>query len=474
MGENKETQGMMRRKSDILLFLFPITWDAILVFLSFPAAYWIRFYSGLLPTTKGIPHLHPYMLISVFAMMVWVTVFYLLGVYDTKNVYPFIDEAYDVVKGIIVSTLIILAPVFFYRAFTFSRIVMLLGCVLGGVLVITGKILLRGFRLFLYKKGMGVRNACIVGTGNRAEEVLSRFRKNAMIGYRLVGQVIEKEEKGAQDIPVLGNPFQIREIVRKEKINMLLLTFPLSHHKETAKILLRCDGLPVDIRFVPDPYELLTSRIGYYELNGFSLLGIKEFPLTYWNAILKRAFDVVISGLLIILFSPLILLISTIIKLTSEGPLFYRQKRVGKDGALFDIIKFRSMRIDAEEQTGPVFASESDSRTTEIGKILRKWSIDELPQLLNVLEGNMSLVGPRPERPEFVERFGEEIFRYVERHKVKPGITGWAQVNGLRGDTSIKERAKYDLYYIENWSIGFDIKVLLRTLNAITAGENAY
>jgi exopolysaccharide biosynthesis polyprenyl glycosylphosphotransferase len=464
----------MRKRSDILLFLLPITWDAILVFLSFPVAYRIRFYSGLLPITKGIPHLHPYVLISVFAMMVWTTVFYLLGVYDTKNVYPFVDEVYDVVKGIIVGTLIILAPVFFYRAFTFSRIVMLLGCALGGTLVITGKILLRGFRLFLYQKGMGVRNACVVGTGNRAEEVISRFRKNAMTGYRLVGQVIEKEEQGDQDLPILGNSLQIREIVKREKINMVLLTFPLSQHKETAKILVRCDGLPVDIRFVPDPYELLTSRIGYYELNGFSLLGIKEFPLTYWNALLKRTFDIVVSGLLIILFSPVILVMSTIIKLTSEGPLFYRQKRVGKDGTLFDIIKFRSMRTNAEEQTGPIFASESDPRTTRIGRILRKWSIDELPQLLNVLEGNMSLVGPRPERPEFAERFGEEIFRYVERHKVKPGITGWAQVNGLRGDTSIKERANYDLYYIENWSIGFDIKVLLRTLSAIMARENAY
>lgn len=493
----------MRRKSDILLFLLPIMWDGILIFVSFPLAYWVRFYSGLIPITKGIPRLLPYLLVGVFALMVWLIIFYLFGVYDTRKVYSFVDETYEVVKGAFIGTVFILAPIFFYRAFTFSRIVMALGCSLGGVLIVFGKVILKGVRLILYHKGIGIRRACIVGGGERATEVIAKF-KNPLSGYSLVGQVIDQVEYGSRDpqrlrldgsrgshlprekgreiasvradssVPVLGNLYEIREVIEKHKIDLLLITFPLAQHRETAKILLRCNGLGVEIRFVPDPYELLTSRIGYYEIDGFSLLGIREFPLTDWNALLKRGFDIVLSGMLLLLFSPLFLLISIIIKLSSRGPLFYRQQRVGKDGKVFHIIKFRSMRIGAEELTGPIFASQRDPRVTRIGSFLRRWGIDELPQLFNVLKGNMSLVGPRPERPEFVERFGDEIFRYFERHKVKPGITGWAQVHGLRGNTSIKERVKYDLYYIENWSFGLDIKILLRTLSATIKGENAY
>ncbi len=454
----------------------PIIWDAILIGISFLFAYWIRFYSELIPLIegRGIPPLKPYLLISGFALMVWLIIFYLSGFYDTKKIYSLLDETYEVLKGIVVGTIIVLAPIFFYRAFTFSRIVMFLSCILAGILIIIGKIILRAIRSTLYHRGIGVMNACVIGGGEKAKEVIRKFKQTPMTRYKLIGQIIEEGEKGEEKLPILGDFFQIREIIENYKIGMLLITFPLSQHKKTAKILLRCSGLPVEIRFVPDPYELLTSRIGYYELDGFSLLGLKEFPLTYWNALLKRTFDILISGIFIILSTPVILVISFFVKLSSPGPLFYRQKRVGKDRKIFNIIKFRSMFINAEQFTGPIFASMEDPRVTKIGKILRKWSFDEIPQLFNVLIGNMSLVGPRPERPEFVEKFSEEIIRYFERHRVRPGITGWAQVNGFRGDTSIKERVKYDLYYIENWSFNFDIKILLRTFGATITKKNAY
>lgn len=466
----------MRRKSDILLFLVPIIWDAVLITTSFLLAYWTRFYSGLIPLIKGrgIPRLEPYLLISGFALLVWLIIFYLSGLYDTKKTYSLLDETYEVLKGIIAGTIIVLAPIFFYRAFTFSRIVMFLSCILGGILIIIGKIILRAIRIILHRHGIGVINACVIGGGEKAKEVICKFSKNPITRYKLIGQVVEKGEEEEKKLPILGSFFQIREIIENNKIDMLLITFPLSQYKKTAKILLLCNGLPVELRFVPDPYELLTSKIGYYEIDGFSLLGLKEFPLTYWNTLLKRIFDVTTSSIFIIFLSPIIFVLSILVKLGSRGPLFYRQKRVGKDGKTFDIIKFRSMFVNAEQSTGPVFASYKDQRVTKIGRVLRRWSIDELPQLFNVLKGNMSLVGPRPERPEFAEKFGEEIIRYFERHRVCPGITGWAQVNGFRGDTSIKERVKYDLYYIENWSLNFDIKILLRTIGAAITGENAY
>ncbi len=467
----------MRRKSNTLLLLVSIIWDVSLINISFLLAYWIRFCSGVIPLVEGNgipPSLRPYVLISVFALMVWGTIFYLSGLYDTKKIYSLLDEIYEVLKGVFIGTILVLAPIFFYRAFTFSRIVMFLSCLLAGILVIIGKIVLRTIRTTLYRHGIGVLNACVVGKGERAKEVLFKFKQNPIVRYNLVGQVIEKGEKGEEELPILGNIFQIREIIKKNKIDMLLITFPLSQQKKIAKILLRCDELPVEIRFVPDPYELLTSRIGYYELDGFSLLGLKEFPLTYWNALLKRTFDIFVSSILIVITAPIILCVSVLVKLDSSGPLFYRQKRVGKNGKQFYIIKFRSMFVNAEQFTGPIFASYGDPRVTKIGKMIRRWSFDEFPQLFNVLEGNMSLVGPRPERPEFVKKFGNEIIRYFERHRVSPGITGWAQVNGLRGDTSIKERVKYDLYYIENWSLNFDMKILLRTFGATITKENAY
>ncbi|MBI4723079.1 MAG: undecaprenyl-phosphate glucose phosphotransferase [Candidatus Stahlbacteria bacterium] len=480
---------MKNNKIHIFLFLLPICWDAVLIFFSFPLAHWVRFYSNLIPITKGIPRLYPYLLISAFAVVVWIIIFYLSGLYDTKKATHFIDETFDVLKGVFMGTIILLAPIFFYRAFTFSRIVMVLGCFIGGVLVIIGKASMRYVKALLYQKGIGIRSTCIVGPIERATDIIDKLQNNTIAGFRIIGQIVDEEAKqnkvqssefkvqktnNQKLIPVLGEIYDIRKIVEQNKIDMLLITFPLSQYQKVAKIILRCSGMPVEIRFIPDPYELLTSRIGYYELEGYILLGIKEFPLTYWNVLLKRVFDIGASSFLILICSPIILLISVMIKFTSDGPLFYRQKRVGKDNKIFDILKFRSMYENAEQLTGPIFASADDTRVTKIGKALRRWSIDEIPQLFNVFKGDMSLVGPRPERPEFVKKFATEIIRYFERHRVSPGVTGWAQVNGLRGDTSIKERVKYDLYYVENWSLGLDIKILLRTFRAIIVGKNAY
>lgn len=464
----------MRRKGEIIFFLLPVILDALFIVIAFSISYWLRFYSLLFPLSKEIPTIIPYLLLSLFTLVLWTTLFYLSGLYDTKKVWGIFDEIYDVLKNIIIGVLILLAPIFFYRTFTFSRLVILFACILSGILIILNKIFMRWLRILLCRKGIGVKNTCIIGTHERAKEVIEKFKKSRIVRYKLVGQIIKKGEEPSPDLPVLGDPHDIQKIIIENKIDLLIITFPLSHYKETAKLLLRCAGLPVELRFVPDPYELLTSRIGYYDLGGFVLLGLREFPLSDWDILLKRTFDIVVSGLLIITFFPIGLIISISIKFSSPGPVFYRQKRVGKDGKLFNILKFRSMVSNAEQLTGPIFATSSDSRTTRIGRIIRRWSIDELPQFINVFVGHMSIVGPRPERPEFVEKFSEEIHRYLERHKLSPGITGWAQINGLRGDTSIKERVKYDLYYIENWSFNSDIKICLKTLVSSIKGENAY
>jgi exopolysaccharide biosynthesis polyprenyl glycosylphosphotransferase len=225
---------------------------------------------------------------------------------------------------------------------------------------------------------------------------------------------------------------------------------------------------------VPDMLELMTTGVRIKELEGIPFIKIKGIPLTTWNIILKRSFDIVLSALILVICSPIFAIIALLIKLDSRDPVFFRQERVGLDGKPFHLMKFRTMRVDAEKETGPVWASKGDPRRTRVGSILRRFSLDELPQLINVLKGEMSIVGPRPERRHFVEQFTREVPRYLDRHRVKTGMTGWAQVNGLRGNAPIEERTKFDVYYVENWSIVFDLKIILKTIRAVIFGKGAY
>ncbi|HUE75729.1 MAG TPA: exopolysaccharide biosynthesis polyprenyl glycosylphosphotransferase, partial [Chloroflexota bacterium] len=235
-----------------------------------------------------------------------------------------------------------------------------------------------------------------------------------------------------------------------------------------------CQGEHVNIRVYPDVFQFMTAGVTINELGGLPLLIVKDVALKGWNVVLKRAIDLTVGGVALIMLSPLLLTIAAMVKLTSSGPVLFCQERVGLDGTPFQVIKFRSMRVDAEVASGPVWARPDDPRTTRVGAFLRRYSLDELPQFVNVVLGDMSLVGPRPERPYFVEQFQQTIPRYWERHREKAGLTGWAQVNGLRGNTPIEDRTAYDIWYVENWSLWLDIKILLRTLVVIFNDRNAY
>jgi exopolysaccharide biosynthesis polyprenyl glycosylphosphotransferase len=255
--------------------------------------------------------------------------------------------------------------------------------------------------------------------------------------------------------------------VIRDGIDRIFIAIEGAPDEAAAKIVRSCAHLPVQFEVVPDLFGRINERMRLTEMDGIPLLGVKGFPLESWNRFVKRTFDIVVSALLLLVLSPIGLLLTLAIKLDSRGPVFYTQIRMGRDGRIFRIHKFRSMQRNAEAETGPVWASQEDSRTTRVGSILRRTSLDELPQLWNVFRGNMSLVGPRPERPHFVRQFGERIPRYFDRHRVKSGMTGWAQVNGLRGDTSVEERTRYDVFYVENWSLFFDVKILLLTLRHV-------
>jgi exopolysaccharide biosynthesis polyprenyl glycosylphosphotransferase len=262
--------------------------------------------------------------------------------------------------------------------------------------------------------------------------------------------------------------------IARYRLQAALIALSYKDHPQLLEMIRDAEGLNIELMMVPDMLDLMTSRVRIREIEGIPFIQIKEIPLSTWNRINKRTFDILFSSIILLVTLPITAMLAAVIKLTSKGPIFFRQERIGLDGSAFPVVKFRTMRADAEVTTGPVRAKKGDPRTTTIGRILRRTSLDELPQLWNVLRGHMSIVGPRPERPFFVEQFKSKIPRYLERHRVKAGMTGWAQVNGLRGDAPIEERTKYDIYYVENWSLVFDVKIILKTIRAVIFGKDAY
>lgn len=323
-------------------------------------------------------------------------------------------------------------------------------------------------------RGIGDDRVLVIGAGEVGQMLLQRIKLNPKLGYQIVGVVDNGQgdrRSNPLDAPILGSFADIPRIIDKYSIDEVFIGLPESSHSELVNIISLCEREKVGIRVFPDVFQIMASGVSIDDLGGLPLLTIRDVALQGWKLTLKRWLDVFGSGVGLVFLSPFMLLAALLVKLDSPGPVFYTQERMGLDARPFKIIKFRTMRMDAEEG-GPGWTTPDDPRKTKLGAFLRRFNIDELPQLINVLLGDMSLVGPRPERPVYVEQFRQNIPRYMDRHREKAGLTGWAQVNGMRGDTSIAERTKYDLWYIENWSVWLDIKIILRTLLQTIVGTN--
>jgi len=316
----------------------------------------------------------------------------------------------------------------------------------------------------------------LVGTNEAARMIMQKTVQSPHLGYRLVGFVDGGDApKEIAGVPVLGSQRDLAKVITEHQVGEVIIALPEASHEDLLDMIQVCETAHASVRIFPDLFQIVASEVSIGDLDGLPMLTVRDVALRGWKLAVKRAMDMVMSGLGLIILSPFMLSMALLIKLDSKGPVLYSQVRLGLDGKPFPMLKFRSMRVDAEQGTGPIMATADDPRRTRIGRFLRGTSIDELPQLINVFLGDMSLVGPRPERPVFVEQFGHVVPRYMERHKEKGGMTGWAQVNGLRQDTSIIERTKYDLYYLENWSLLFDIKIILRTfLNLFGRDRSAY
>ncbi len=463
----------MDRKSEQRLFLMILfVCDILMVNLSFILAYFIRFE---LPAPKGIPDIAPYIRALVFAAIVFALVFRYLGFYRPRRGRPSrLDEFYSVMIGSSLATIILVGGTFFYRGFEYSRGVILIGLALSIMLVGTSRTVLAAVEERLRDKGIGAIPALVVGAGSIGRMIDERIRNHPGLGYRVLGFLREDEDTPRAGLNVLGECSDIGRVLVERRPEMVFIAVSSGTQERIMGLVNECRRVGVDFRVVSPLFELITSPVKVEEIDGIPVFGLREESLHGWGKFVKRSADLVVSFLGLFLMCPLMLLLAVIIKLTSRGPVFFRQERTGCGGKSFNICKFRSMSVGAESESGPVWTRNDDPRCTRVGAWLRRFSLDELPQLWCVLKGDMSLIGPRPERPVFVEEFSRKIPRYAERHKVRPGLTGWAQVNGLRGNTAIEERTRLDLYYIDNWSLLSDIRILIRTIFEFVFHKEAY
>jgi Undecaprenyl-phosphate glucose phosphotransferase len=394
------------------------------------------------------------------------------GLYLSGRAKTHLDEIFAVFKGTVIATLIVVAITYFGRPERYSRLTLAMFAGLSFVLVSVALVAFREVLKVLRRRGHNLRDILVVGTGELAEQVIRTMQQQQELGFRVAGAV-GPGPGPVLGVPVLGTAAELGPVLERTRADQVMIALPSSEQAGLKGLMDELALHTVDVKVVPDLYQYITLCGGLEEFGGLPIISLQHGPMQGWNVVAKRAFDIVFSLLAIVAFSPVMLVTAILVKLSSKGPIFYKQERMGMDGETFHMIKFRSMRTDSEV-SGAQMASKVDPRRTAFGTFIRKTSIDELPQFFNVLSGQMSLVGPRPERPVFIEEFKKQIPKYHLRHKVKAGVTGWAQINGLRGQTSIAKRIEYDLYYIENWSLLLDFKIMVKTALGGFLSKNAY
>jgi len=458
-------------KSILLLF------DFTQIFFAWVGAYGLRFHTNIIPITKGVPVIEAYLMLFPVVVIGWGIAFKWLNLYRPRRTTSRLSEIWDITKGCGAMVLLIVAISFFIRQFEYSRLVFI---IFGGhsILLLTiNRYLFRSGLRYLDQRGYNLHHALIIGAGILGGQIADKLRHHDELGLKVIGFLTRHPEKVGHEssgIKIIGLIDDLPQILMQYHVDQVFIALPHESYPELFKMVAFLQEHTVDVRMVPDIIQFMTLQ-GQAELfDGIPLITLQATPLYGWNRLAKRAIDVLFSLIILAMTFPLMVLLIAAVRCTSSGPVFYRQKRIGFDGRIFEMLKLRTMRQDAEKETGMVWTIQNDPRRTPLGVFLRKTSLDELPQFINVLKGEMSIVGPRPERPEFVEQFKQYIPKYMLRHKIKAGITGWAQIHGLRGDTSIEERIAYDLKYIEAWSPLFDLKIMFLTLWKGFVNKNAY
>jgi exopolysaccharide biosynthesis polyprenyl glycosylphosphotransferase len=468
---------MLKRYATFFAFLQSII-DVLIIALIWTAVYYIRFYSGLFSTAKGIPPFKYHVMLMLPVVGFCYLACLWSGLYKSERIQSMLKQGADLLKATLLSGLLMLAFLYYVRTEPYSRklLVVFVAILYPGLSL--SHLLVMALLRYLRKKGYNQRHYVVIGAGKKGQQLVQDIEHVGWTGLKC-SFFVDNNPKliGAQllGVPVYGPIEKILDLVKTTDIDEVYFAPGGNQSSKVYPILERLQSLGITIRIIPDWGNLVSiSTPTAIPIGSQLLFSAGDSPLVGFNIILKEVFDRIVAlTLLIMLFIPM-LIVSLLIKLTSKGQIFYKQTRVGMDQKTFEMFKFRTMRIDAEKENGPQWAKANDFRCTRIGRFLRKTSIDELPQLINIAKGQMSLVGPRPERPYFVKKFSANHRRYMLRHKVKAGMTGWAQVNGFRGDTSLRKRVVYDLYYVRKWSIALDLWILLRTPWSVIKGKNAH
>ena len=459
-----------------------VVMDAVVVIVSYAFAWWLKFSSGFVDKEIGVLSFEFYMRALILIVPLYILLYYAFNLYTPKRVQGRRLEFSNIVLANTVGLLILMAGFFLALSYSeqlknFSRSMFIYFFMINIILEEIERLMIRAFLRSLRKNGYNQKHILLVGYSKAAEQYIDRIKQNPQWGYNIRGILDDNIARGTmyKGVKVIGSVGNLSYILPENKLDEIAITLGLEEYYKLEKIVAECEKSGVHTKFIPDYGNIIPTRPYTEDLLGLPVINIRYVPLSNtFNALIKRLTDIIGSIICIIIFSPIMLTSAVLVKMTSKGPLIFKQERVGLHNKPFQMYKFRTMYVQTEEEEKKGWTQKNDPRVTSVGRFLRKTSLDEFPQLFNVLKGDMSLVGPRPERPQYVEKFREEIPRYMIKHQVRPGMTGWAQVNGYRGDTSIRKRIEHDLYYIENWTLGLDIKILFLTVFKGFINKNAY
>jgi Undecaprenyl-phosphate glucose phosphotransferase len=470
---------MLKRHNRLLVAIY-VAADFAAANLAFILAYLVRFEAGLVPAPDGQPPLIRYLALAPAISLLVPLAFRLQGLYRLRRGRTRVDDFFGVLVGSIVAVVLGVMGTLYVNTYhlsdalkaegflELSRGVWILFLAFTVLFTYGSREAVRALLRRRWRAGVGLKRVLVVGAGDLGRMVADRILEHGELGFKLVGFVddgiLSGDTIGYRGLPILGSLAQVPEVAVQEHVDEIYVALPIEEHVKMLGVVEYASRECIDIHIVPDLLQFIALRARLEDLDGLPIIRVNDVPLQGMNSLIKRAVDIAISAAVVFVGALPAVAIGWLIKRSSPGPIFYTQERMGLDGKAFAVYKFRSMPVDAEDASGPIWARDDDPRATRIGRWLRRYDIDELPQFWNVLKGDMSIVGPRPERPFFVEQFKHRIPQYMLRHKVKSGITGWAQVNGWRGNTSLEKRIEFDLYYIENWSLKLDFKIMWLTL----------
>ena len=459
------------------LNMLHVAGDGIIVACSYMLAFYLKFESPFSGPEGGYLSMGTYFTALYFLVPAYMVLYNMLNLYTPRRATRMRYELYNILRANVIGLIGFFVALYMIKQIDFSRTMIIMFAVINVILMSLSRILLRRFLRYIRRKGYNLKHILLVGYSRSAEGYISRINNNPQWGYVVSGILDDTVPLGTtyHGVKVISTISKLPELLESNEYDEITITLPLDRYDRLEELVDDCEKSGIHTKFIPDYTSLFPSNPYTEEILGLPVINIRYVPLTNgFNVLLKRIVDIIGSIIGIIISSPIMLVAAIAVKLSSPGPIIFKQERVGLHGQSFMMYKFRTMQLQSEKAEKKGWTTKDDPRVTGVGRFLRSHSIDELPQLFNILIGDMSLVGPRPERPQFVEKFRQEIPRYMVKHQVRPGLTGWAQINGYRGDTSIRKRIEFDIYYIENWSMEFDIRIMIGTIFHGIINKNAY